>query len=280
MANTFARKIFKKMGYEKMRKPYNQKFSVLNSKEFALEERTPKESVLQLIHELKPYNVGIDLIRLGDEGDGGYLVPDDLEGITACFSPGVSSISKFEKECSRRGMKLFLADKSVEKAMLDVEHSFIKKFIGCTNNSDFVTMNSWVEDSVGRDYNNDMLLQMDIEGYEYMTLINMSNALLNKFRIIVLEFHELHKFWLKSSFEFMSAALYKLLESHVCVHIHPNNGAGVDVQDGIEIPRLAEFTFIRKDRVKQKELWKTFPNELDSDCTRRPHVVLPDVWYK
>lgn len=37
-----------------------------------------------------------DLIRLGPNGDGGYLVPDDLTGIEACFSPGVCATSEFE----------------------------------------------------------------------------------------------------------------------------------------------------------------------------------------
>ena len=30
---------------------------------------------------------------IGGAGDGGYLVPDDLDGIEYCFSPGVNLIS-------------------------------------------------------------------------------------------------------------------------------------------------------------------------------------------
>ena len=36
------------------------------------------------------------LIRLGGRGDGAYLLPDDLQDIQACFSPGVSDSKLFE----------------------------------------------------------------------------------------------------------------------------------------------------------------------------------------
>jgi hypothetical protein len=42
------------------------------------------------------------MIRLGREADGGYLVPDDLSGIVACFSPGVDVIAAFELDLQRR----------------------------------------------------------------------------------------------------------------------------------------------------------------------------------
>ncbi len=58
--------------------------------------------VRELINKLRPISCDKTLIRLGPKGDGGYLVPDDLEGIVACFSPGVGSISKFEKDCTER----------------------------------------------------------------------------------------------------------------------------------------------------------------------------------
>ncbi len=45
---------------------------------------------------LRPFDVGHPLIRIGAFSDGGYLVPSDLQGIKACFSPGVSQQSSFE----------------------------------------------------------------------------------------------------------------------------------------------------------------------------------------
>jgi hypothetical protein len=62
---------------------------------------------------LRPFDVGYELIRVGDFGDGGYLVPDDLSGIRACFSPGVSKQASFELDMAKRGIPSFMADASV-----------------------------------------------------------------------------------------------------------------------------------------------------------------------
>ena len=48
---------------------------------------------IELLTRLYPYDSGHTLLRLGPNGDGGYLVPDDLDGITHCFSPGVAAVS-------------------------------------------------------------------------------------------------------------------------------------------------------------------------------------------
>jgi hypothetical protein len=51
--------------------------------------------VREFIAKLHPLTTEHPLIRMG-EGDGGYLIPDDLNGITACFSPGVDNRATFE----------------------------------------------------------------------------------------------------------------------------------------------------------------------------------------
>ena len=57
---------------------------------------TARAEVLGLIKSLRPMDCGKKLIRIGGNEDGGYLVPDDLEGIEYCFSPGVSTTVDFE----------------------------------------------------------------------------------------------------------------------------------------------------------------------------------------
>jgi hypothetical protein len=50
-----------------------------------------------LIKRLHPVTTDKKLVRIGGEGDGGYLVPDDLDGVMACFSPGVGATASFER---------------------------------------------------------------------------------------------------------------------------------------------------------------------------------------
>ena len=60
--------------------------------------------------EFRVNTVNVPLVRIGGEGDGGYLLPDDLKGIRKCFSPGVSTTAEFEKHVARTyGIKSFLA---------------------------------------------------------------------------------------------------------------------------------------------------------------------------
>lgn len=243
---------------------------------------TNKEEIVSLIKDLRPKKTNFELIRLGLDGDGGYLVPDDLDSIEACFSPGVDMISDFEQECYNRGMQIFLADKSVDKPNLKIsedKYDFIKKFVGTINNEDLVTMDNWVYSS-NIDSNSDLLLQMDIEGDEYAAILSISNGLMQRLRIIIIEFHDLNKLWNKEFFRHAKSVFLKILDTHVCVHIHPNNDCGIDTQLGVEIPRVAEFTFIRKDRITISSEATEFPHKLDFDNTDKKSIVLPKIWHK
>ncbi len=241
---------------------------------------TAENDLKTLIQKLRPVTTDFNLIRLGPDGDGGYLVPNDLEGIEACFSPGVGPSSGFEKSCSQLGMKVFLADKSVDgPASLDDNFSFEKTYIGGILSEDFLTLDKWIKQSnVGS--KSDFLLQMDIEGYEYESLYNASYELMNRFRIIVIEFHNLHLLFSKPYFAQVSNVFEKILQSHYCVHIHPNNCCYTAKKGDIEIPTAMEFTFIRKDRVLHKSYSRIFPHPLDFDTTKEKSLVLPKCWYR
>ena len=241
--------------------------------------RTPPSDLLKLIRQLYPIDPGLPLIRLGPDGDGGYLVPDDLEGIEACFSPGVSHTSGFEQDCSRRGMRVFLADASVDKpAISDVNFAFIKQHIGAVSIPPFTPLESWAGSACPGP--GDLLLQMDIEGSEYETLLSAPDALLRRFRIIVIEFHDLELLWSRPWYGLVSRAFEKLLQTHVCVHNHPNNGFKPFKMGKLAIPSLLEMTFLRRDRLKKSTPVLRFPHPLDRDNTPHPSYSLPDCWYQ
>jgi hypothetical protein len=96
--------------------------------------RTNVADVQGLIQKLRPMDCGKELIRIGGQRDGGYLIPNDLDGIEYCFSPGVNTVSDFENDLADRGIKSFLADYSVDgPAVLRPEFRFDKKFIGSSD---------------------------------------------------------------------------------------------------------------------------------------------------
>jgi hypothetical protein len=84
------------------------------AEDVSLTRHTKTVDVLDLIRKLRPQNCGRPLIRLGGDGDGGYLLPDDLEGIQYCFSPGVGATMDFENDLATLNIKSFLADPSID----------------------------------------------------------------------------------------------------------------------------------------------------------------------
>jgi hypothetical protein len=238
-----------------------------------------KGAISPLLESLYPLATEKKLIRMGPSGDGGYLVPDDMENIEACFSPGVGQLSGFEKQCADLGMKIYMADGSVDHpGETDNRFFFIKKFIGPETKEDFITMDDWVASSVG-DSQSDLLLQMDIEVHEYDSILGMSDELLNRFRVIIIEFHALYHFWDPEFLERANKTFSKLLRQHSCVHIHPNNICGIFSYGGLDIPRAAEFTFLRNDRFSSSQFATEFSNPLDEDNSDHPHIVLPGCWH-
>lgn len=243
-------------------------------------KRIESDRIYTLIRSLRPVRGEVPLIRIGPAGDGGYLVPDDLGEIEYAYSPGVSDESGFEFELARRGMSVFMADYSVDgPALTSDRFEFAKKFVGSFTDETYMTLDDWKQQTIGA-YSGDLLLQMDVEGAEYETILNLSDSLVRQFRIMVIEFHYLHQLWNKPWFLLVERVFRKLLESHSVAHIHPNNCCGSFRSGGLEIPRVAEFTFYRNDRIEQPVFCDTFPHALDADNTTKKTLVLSPCWYR
>lgn len=241
---------------------------------------TSRVRLLALMERLHPVHCGRTFVRLGGREDGGYLVPDDLEGITTCWSAGVGRDSGFELDCAERGMEVFLADGSVaEPASTHPRFHFNKKFVGAIDDGVSTTLPAWMA-SAGHVVD-ELLLKLDIEGTEYEVFLAAPETLLARCRIVVVEFHQLDHLWSEPFFRVASRAFDKLLSSHACVHIHPNNHDGVLRHRGIDIPPTMEFTFLRRDRLPDDLVWRAdFPHPLDRDNTRLPEVRLPRCWHR
>ncbi len=242
--------------------------------------RTTESSRLkEFFKAVKPVETNRDLIRIGGQTDGGYLVPDDLENIGICFSPGVSVIADFEQDLVNRGIKCFLADYSVEGPPFKSELiDFEKKFLGPVEGDVFITLENWVNRKAPDA--TDLILQMDIEGAEYGVIFDTSLDTLRKFRILVIEFHGLGQLCDKAGFELINLTFTKLLKDFEVVHIHPNNCFPTICCQGFEIPPLLEFTFLRKDRISSKQDAVKFPHPLDRKSVQENHdFPLPKCWY-
>ena len=228
---------------------------------------------------MKPIKSEFDLIRLGGDTDSGYLIPNDLKGIRTCFSPGVSAEAFFEDDLSKLGIKSYMADYSVDSSPLNnLNFDFLKKYIGFEFTPNCISLQDWINMKEKND--NEMILQMDIEGGEYNVLIDTPREVLTKFRIIIIEFHKFDLLLNSNSFDMISSCFFKLLRDFHIVHIHPNNCSEIVEYKKFQIPPIIEFTFIRKDRVKYYTNEINFPHKLDrKNIPNKNDIILPKCFY-
>lgn len=230
--------------------------------------------------KIRPLVTNYELIRVGDNSDGGYLIPNDLDDIDFCFSPGVSTEASFENFLTQKNIPCFLADYSVEAPPFKNKlFDFEKKYLGSKDSEIFTTLDSWINRKAPALKNG--ILQMDIEGHEYSIIFSTSSETLKKFKIIVIEFHDLDYLFDRFGFNLINLCFEKLLKDFEIVHIHPNNFLNPINFNNFSIPPLMEFTFLRKDRVKEKMQATIFPHPLDKqNVLSQPDIHLPSCWYK
>ena len=243
---------------------------------------TDEAEIAELIRKLKPRRFNGALKRFGPPRDGGYLMPDDLEGVCACVSPGVADECGFELDLADRGIASYMADASVERAPL--EHPklhFTKLFLDSYRSDTTTTIDDFCRTIPGFAEGDDLILQLDIEGAEYRVIDSMSEALLKRFRIMVVEFHHLEQLFDRLCFDHIRACFAKMTRHHAVVHIHPNNYFKTPVRHGnLSVPSILEFTFYRRDRAAFSDFPPLdFPHPLDIDnWPPHPPLALPPCW--
>lgn len=268
---------------ESLRAEVRQQMDDLNRSLAAIEYRAVPlaegDEIAALIAALRPEAGARPLIRLGGAGDGGYLVPDDLDGVVTCFSPGVSDRAEFDLALADRDARVFLADASVDgPPVFHPRFHFEKRFLGDALQPGRIRLADWVAANADP-ADSEMLLQMDIEGDEYRVLLDTPPSLLRRFRILVIEFHDLGSLLHGATLRFHRHLFARLLRDFAVVHIHPNNATPVARFGGIEIPEVMEFTFHRRDRHLPSGRRLEFPHPLDSaNLASRPDLVLPACW--
>lgn len=240
----------------------------------------PLADLENFFNAIRPVETQCPLVRIGGRGDGGYLLPDDFAGIDTCFSPGVGPTSAFEEDLAGRGIKSFLADYSVDRpASENAMFHFEKKFIGSYHDDKQMTLESWVNRN--HTGSSDLILQMDIEGGEYEAISNASLELLTRFRILVIEFHELDELFCPFGLRIIQSVFAKLLKNFNIVHLHPNNCLPLVKVKEYAVPKTLEVTFLRKDRIVTQKPQLNFPHLLDEKSTDLvPDIILPNCWYQ
>ena len=203
-----------------------------------------------LLTYLVPKSVnGYKYVRLGKNNDGGYVIVGDFSDITNAISLGINNDVSFDLDLAARKITVYQFDPTIDRTPID--NSLFKFYkIGVKGSSIFHPINSSYDyltlDEIQKKFlSNDVniLLKMDIEGYEYEALLD-ENLSFDRFKHIVLEIHHL--------LDPLHACLFlkilrKLCKTHQLIYIHPNNWSPFVVVNNQCICNVYELSFVRQD---------------------------------
>ena len=224
----------------------NIKEFILDKFHLYLEKKTNSDLVFDTIKKLMPYEVGFELIRLGENSDGGYLIPKDFENINYCYSAGVGFVTQFEKDLEEKfNIKSKMLDVcEIPKNLLPKKSTFIQKKLSIYKSDQNITINEFI------DTEDEIILKLDIEGDEYSNLIYLDERKMSQIRILILEFHDLRNLRSPFFFKIFNEVVEKLSKYFYFCHLHPNNTSKVKKIGVLKIPDMIELTLINKNRVK------------------------------
>lgn len=225
---------------------HHTKRFLLNIGIYSSNSRYAKAGVIQFYQTLKFCSLKENQVKIGESGDGGYYLPKTLSYDTHCFSGGVGPSSLFEFELAERGGTVSCYDASV----LELPHPhdrviFEKKFLGVVTSENVTTLNHEMNDTKIQGLEN-IIVKLDIEGAEYEVLLSMRPDIIEKVRILVIEFHYLTNLFDPMSGKIINAVFKKLLQTHVIYNIQKNPTHSNNKKFGFEINRTLEFCFINK----------------------------------
>jgi len=211
-----------------------------------------------LLEFFKPKNLGLDLIRIGPSGDGGYVVPN-LK-YSHCLTLGVAEDIEFEIDLAEknRGCSFTLVDGTINDIpQNELENvTFIPKIVKSFTSDDCKTIN--LNDLILQNSNFSFddtnsakhfcrLLKIDIEGWEYQALSSVSEKNLNKVDILVIEFHYLFNCIFEFDYKYYYQEIFTRLNNVFdCAFINVNNTGGYFKFGGSLFPNLIEVTLVKK----------------------------------
>lgn len=238
--------------------------------------------ILRTLSTLWPRNVTCGKVRTGGPNDGGYVMANDFDGISICYSIGVGPQVIWDHEMADRGMEIHQYDHTVESAPSN-HPSFHFNKVGIAAHLDdpeLITLEKMLENN-GHGAKENMLLKIDVEGAEWEVFDGMRSSTLSKFNQIVVEYHGF-EFLGQESFRSRAERVFRnIAHSHCCIHIHGNNYAGFSVVAGIPVPNVIEVTYALKEKFKFMESTDVFPTHLDDPCRPGiPDMFLGDFKYK
>jgi hypothetical protein len=222
--------------------------------------------VFDALSLLMPFDLpGEGKVRIGEPGDGGYVLVDRLRPSQPVISFGIGPSTNFEMDMAERGHDILLFDHTIDA--LPATHPRFTWFReGVADVSDpehalfplAVHMDKLPAGGVAP------ILKMDVEGVEWAVLGGAPPELLTRFEQIALELHGLSTLDEPAFNASAQAALRNLAAHFTLCHVHANNFSPVRMVGGFPVPEGLEVTYIRSDLVTRAPSATIYPTPVDT----------------
>jgi hypothetical protein len=239
-------------------------------------------AILDLLSCLTPRQVaGFDKVRLGRDGDGGYVMLNDFAEVSAALSFGINDDCSWDTDIARRGIDVYQYDHTVDGPPTpNARFRFFKKRIAAEMSEQSETLGSALAKLPAPDVGH-TILKIDIEGSEWEVFDSTTIEQLARFSQVVGEFHgfsnALDASWRDTAHRVMS----KLRSVFEVVHVHGNNHAPFAVVANIAIPESIELTFANRTIYTCQETDEVFPTPIDQpNWEGHPDIFLGSVRFK
>ena len=150
------------------------------------------DSQLCFYHLIYPRKViGKKRILLGPKADGSYVILDDFLNVKIAYSFGISNMIQFDYELAIRGIDVYMYDHSINSLPYNHPKFHWKKLGICGNkekNEQLKTLEELMIEN-GHLSEENMILKIDVEHWEWEALNDLKDEILNQFKYILIEFH-------------------------------------------------------------------------------------------
>jgi hypothetical protein len=237
--------------------------------------RPGQKQLLDLLGMIRPWAMTrTQKVRIGNDWDGGYVVPQTVLECDAVVSIGVGPDVSFDLVLAQRGAHILQFDHTVEATpQQHANFHFEKLGWGRVTDGDLLSFDD-IHARLMAFQPRHALLKFDIEGAEYEVLDATRTEHLADFEVIACEIHDIERLGDPAFFAGMESALRKLTTHHVPVHLHANNYQSVILVEGVPIPKVLEISFLRRD-LDHFHGWSNDP--IPGPLDRPNHPGLPDL---
>ena len=205
------------------------------------------DSEFCIYHLIAPKKVvGKNRILLGDKSDGCYVLLDDFDNIKIAYSFGISNNIQFDKALADKGIDVFMYDHTINSLPYQ-NPKFHWKKLGLCGKKTFKTNLKNLENLIkenGHTNEENMILKMDIEKWEWESLIDVNEETLNQFKYIAIEYHFDDEKTVQNEYLYYNV-LKKISKTHQPFYVRCNGDRGYVVNFGNNrICHIMEVSYI------------------------------------